>query len=335
MKYFYLLIFAVLPIELMAQPVINNVYIPEVGDSYTFDMIDSNYTLPSPGANQVWDYSNLSFYFSNLNFDFLDPSNSPYGSNFPNANISEYQQGGDAYAYYESTVMSYDNWGIQTSQSQINYTDPMTYLYFPITYNDEFTDTGTGFIDGGPATRDSEITMEGYGYGDLILPNQTLNNILCVKLVTLHADTYDTTSDEILVEEYLFLSPDIPFRVLSLISFQDLSGGGPKINHGYLMSTFVGLQDESSANNVHKTYPNPVNIGDNFNISIESNQPRNVNINLIDVTGKIVYAIGSKTLTIGKNIISVESDSLEAGIYLVKISAESNEFTSTVKMIVK
>lgn len=98
----------------------------------------------------------------------------------------------------------------------------------------------------------------------------------------------------------------------------------------------VGLDNESTAGEISTTvYPNPVNKGDDFNISIDSKESRDVNINVIDVTGKVVNALGSKTLTTGSNNISVESDRLEAGIYFVKISADNNEFPSTVKMIVK
>jgi hypothetical protein len=179
--------------------------------------------------------------------------------------------------------------------------------------------------------------MEGYGYGDLILPNETLNNILCVKVVAMHTDTYGSTVDEMLVIEYLFLSPDIPNRILSLISFEDITGGGGnELKYGHIMSNYVGLKDEVNSHDVAtKVFPNPVNKGEDFNISIESKESRNVNVNVIDVTGKVVNSIGSKSLSIGTNTISVESDRLEAGIYFVKISATNNEFSSTVKMIVK
>jgi hypothetical protein len=83
----------------MAQPVIDNTYLPQVGDTYTLDMIDSNYILPSAGANQVWDYSNLSFYFNNASYNYLDPANTPYASNFSNANLAENQQGSSDYVY--------------------------------------------------------------------------------------------------------------------------------------------------------------------------------------------------------------------------------------------
>jgi hypothetical protein len=63
-------------------------------------------------------------------------------------------------------------------------------------------------------------------------------------------------------------------------------------------------------------YPNPVK--DNFSISFSSKTSDNIVIRVLDITGKIVYIQNSKVLN-GDNLIHVNAEALESGIYIVNI----------------
>ena len=333
MNKFYKLALALLPIGAIAQPTITDSWQPSVGETYDFVSVDQNFTFPSAGANQTWDYSNINL-GSSLVHDFIDASTTPYGSNFPNANMAYSPAGSGAYIYYETTPSAFLDWGLQTAQSDVTYTDPLSYISFPVTYGDTDSDNAAGTIVGGMGTRSTTVNMEGYGYGSLTLPTGTLNNILCVEVTQDITDDYGSgVTQSSSSVSYLFVSTSEKYIIFSL---NELVQQGSSNKYGFVKSDYVGLSNETATGEISTTvYPNPVNKGDDFVINIESNESRNVNISVIDVTGKVVNSIGSKTLTTGSNNVSVESDRLEAGIYFVKISADNNEFSSTVKMIVK
>lgn len=332
MNKFYKLALALLPIGAIAQPTITDSWQPGVGETYNFVMVDQNFTFPTAGANQTWDYSNINL-GSSLVHDFIDASTTPYAANFPNADMAYSPAGSGSYIYYEATATAFNDWGLQNAQTDVTYSNPLSYLIFPITYGDIETDNASGTIVGGMGTRTTDLEMEGYGYGSLTLPTGTLNNILCVKVTQDITDDYGSIDQSSSSVSYIFVSTSEKYIIFSL---NELVQPTQTNRYGFVKSNYVGLNDETAAGEISTSvYPNPVNKGENFNISIDSKESRTVNINVVDVTGKVVNAIGSKSLTTGSNNVSVESDALDAGIYFVNISTDNNAFNSTVKMIVK
>jgi hypothetical protein len=73
--------------------------------------------------------------------------------------------------------------------------------------------------------------------------------------------------------------------------------------------------------------PNPASNSININFSVE--KPSKVEIEIYDVTGKIVKSIkNSDTFATGKNAISVDLSNLEAGSYLYSINANGTKMFS-------
>jgi hypothetical protein len=333
MNKFYKLVLVLLPLGVLAQPTITDSWQPSVGDSYNFTNIGNTFNYPTPGANQMWDYSNISLTNATTQY-FIDPASTPNAADYPNSNIVfTNDPAAGPYVYYETTASEFLDWGLVAGASDVTYTNPLTYMPFPFTFGDTGSDMASGTTFGGQGTRQTTSTYEGIGYGALILPIVTLSDILCVKITTDVTDSFGGTSSNSTTISYIFISANESYIIFSL---NEVTQQGQTTKYGFLKSNYLGLNDEISSEEISTTvYPNPVNKGDNFNISIESKESKTININVIDVTGKVVNSIGSKSLAKGKNTISVKSDELEAGIYFVKIATDNNEFTSTVKMIVK
>ncbi|MEX2485489.1 MAG: T9SS type A sorting domain-containing protein [Brumimicrobium sp.] len=333
MNKFYKLVIALLPIGLMAQPTIDDSWQPAVGDSYNMTMVDGTFNFPTAGANQTWDYSNISL-GTNSTVEFVDPATTPYAADFPNSNVALYDMAAGAYIYYETTTTEFLDWGLSTSQSNVIYSDPLTYITFPITYGDNSSDNASGTIASGMGTRSTTGTIEGYGYGQLILPNITLNDILCVKFVQDITDDYGggNTSNSS-TESYIFISSNESYIIFSL---NEVTQPGQTVKYGMSKANYVGLNDEANAGDIKTSvFPNPVNRGDDFNISIELKETKSIDIQIIDVAGKTVNTIGSQSLSAGTNNIAIESNGLESGIYFVNINTNNGEHSSTVKMIVQ
>jgi hypothetical protein len=72
--------------------------------------------------------------------------------------------------------------------------------------------------------------------------------------------------------------------------------------------------------------PNPANTTININFSVA--KPATVEVQVYDITGKIVKTIKNSDVVTGKNAISVDVTNLEAGSYLYSINANGNKMFS-------
>ena len=332
MSKIYYLIITILPFGLMAQPIIDNTWQPSIGASYALGVLDDAFNFPTGGANQTWDYSTLNL-IASTSADFVDATTTPYAGDFPNANIAMNDGVSTAYIYYQTSATEFLDWGLANPGGNSIYSDPLVHLPFPITYGDIVMDTATGTLSPGAGSRTVTTTIEGYGYGDLILPGNTLNNILCVKLVQNSVDDFGggpLTAD---IESYLFLSPNEAYTVLWLNEHISQNG---TVRYGYVKSAHVGLTDEVNTGDITTTvFPNPIIQGESVNLKIQVKEPKMVDIKIIDITGKVVKNINSKQLSTGENNIRIDSEGLETGIYFIRTSTNDGEYRSTEKMVIK
>jgi hypothetical protein len=72
--------------------------------------------------------------------------------------------------------------------------------------------------------------------------------------------------------------------------------------------------------------PNPINSGDNLNVNIDLNERVKMSLQIIDITGKTVYNQLLKA-TEGNNEINIDSQTLNRGMYFLKLSSENGVTT--------
>ena len=77
--------------------------------------------------------------------------------------------------------------------------------------------------------------------------------------------------------------------------------------------------------------PNPANDFTNFNITLRGN--KDVNIELFDITGKLVDNVINGYFTKGLNTINYNSSDLNSGIYLYKVT--TGDQVNSGKLIIK
>ncbi len=90
---------------------------------------------------------------------------------------------------------------------------------------------------------------------------------------------------------------------------------------GNIVATQDILQIESLFIN-----PNPINSGDNLNVNIDLNERVKMSLQIIDITGKTVYNQLLKA-TEGNNEINIDSQTLNRGMYFLKLSSENGVTT--------
>lgn len=188
-KYIIILLF---PFIGISQPTLTNDFAPNFGDQFNAQFIDNPNFNPGPeGANQIWDFSSLQGQFE-LHFNILDPADTPESEEFPGAsfvwNIVEFE----TFFYYLSNEDSISQMGnavatdTETTFLVIN-SDLEDALQFPITFGTSYNyhTAYDNYLFGSlifSGQRDGSLTAD--GYGTIITPYGTYDNVLRLKIVT-------------------------------------------------------------------------------------------------------------------------------------------------------
>lgn len=165
-----------------AQPVIlNGNNIPSIGTTATLYSGTPVSGIGNPGANQTWDFSNVTFTAPGATWTVVNPASTPYFSSFPTANYAwTFNFSGSLrYFYFNVSASKFnvlaDN--LITPGSGNDFTpNTKTGLKFPFSYGDTLQDT---FQKVGGTTK--TVTVSYDGYGTLITPFATYTNVWRVK----------------------------------------------------------------------------------------------------------------------------------------------------------
>jgi hypothetical protein len=219
-KQLLFLLLLLISFGVQAQLTLSNTSVGNVGDVFflgTDTSLAPGY-IGQGGANQTWDFSQL----NQDEYDsiyFRDPSTTPYGADFPNANRAvEQASAPGAFAYFTLSAVSFDLLGFAADPFQtgspfiIRQTPSVTSGSFPYTFGDSFGGTSSysisieGAAVGAPvdsirftSTVTRNVTCD--GWGDLILWSGTFPS--------LRSKEVTTTND---VTEVLFFGFWSPFQ---------------------------------------------------------------------------------------------------------------------------
>lgn len=187
-----------------APPVIEGTYFPVRNTSIkqVWDVTPGSMSIPSIGANQVWDYRFSNNQFLNVvdtfRFKMLDANVTPYKQYFPGASFGSFVRtpfanySDSMYAFFKVTQEGTYNMGGFNIKNSVDSTLTMTKPEFMgptnITYLASFTDTSRyiGYAKNYSGykvkIRGVKFKTETYvGYGTLKLPNGTYNNVALIK----------------------------------------------------------------------------------------------------------------------------------------------------------
>jgi hypothetical protein len=206
--------------------------------------------------------------------------------------------------------------GIDAGGTIITYTDPSKILFYPLTYNASETNTfeatffsGTNFTRAGT----DEVTYD--GYGTVITPNGTYNDVIRVVLHQEYTDVYQAGTITYVVDAYYWYLAGYPDPVVA-ISEITLDGQPAGSNGFYSTNTSLALLSEESKE--FEIYPNPATENINFKSlnNLEINE-----VTIVNSLGAIMITNSQKNMTINDTNINVGN--LENGVYFVKITAKN------------
>jgi hypothetical protein len=181
-----ILIFGIL--EIKSQPVLTSDAIPDIGFEFTTIYCDTNNVSEGDaGANQTWDFSDLvqDANETPLVQSYIDPANGEQSSQFPNAEFAQKADTGTVYYLVEDNIVKRLGTGFESGYEKL--TDLQDIIKFPLTMGDSYSDEFEGEIQ--VSTQQGTMTVyrsgtsqaEVDGYGTVITPNGTYNNVLRLK----------------------------------------------------------------------------------------------------------------------------------------------------------
>lgn len=199
MKPIFTLFLSLIVIAGFAQITATESDLPNVGDAFIVH-IDTNtmVDLGSAAANQSWDFSGLQI-DSISGAEFKPMTDLPFAAEFPTANMYT----GDSvigYAMYHKDVNGLEMVGYRTNigmgMTNFNFANPLLLVGTPVTFTDQFNDTGVWGIsyDLNPADADTFLTqtitktIECDAWGSLTTPYGTYNDIIRLHSFSISVD---------------------------------------------------------------------------------------------------------------------------------------------------
>jgi hypothetical protein len=314
--------FALIPIGLMAQPILTATGInPVIGDVLTTNT--AQYVSPgSGGAGQTW---NLGFTSSGATAQTgVAPSSTPYGSSFPTASVAF---GPTTYVYYKTSSSAYQmNGVVNSSGTVIAYSNVEDLLRFPFAYTDSYTDSWSATFVSASYTyyRTGNTTVTADGWGTLTTPAGTFVNVMRVHLVQVYQDSTNISSTPFVItynnDEYAwYLNGN--HNAIAAVYTLTTSAGGPFTGGLYLDNVVNSIEEQNSISAL-SLYPNPAN--DHVNLSYTLTDSRSITFSVYDASGKVVEAGTSSQAQEGENSILISVAELPDGIYFATVTSEGN-----------
>ncbi len=309
-------------IHLFAQPILDSNCLARIGDSITYKEVSSGIqVLPGPsGANVTWDFSNITYYPSlNIGVKFVNPANTSYGSNFPNSNLAKIYSIGQIQYYNKSLdSLTYDG---QMLNFEINhYHDPRINLKFPASYQYSFIDNfASNFLQSGnPVSRTGSIITYADAYGTLILPSDTIHDVLRIKMIQFIIDVKTSGTTTYIDTNYFWYNPTIRDYIghYNVAEFQSNIYSFANFRSDILIN---GIDDVKLDTRI-KLYPNPTS--DNLNIEIPFVKNETNTVFIYNTLGNLV-----KTIFVQKTQNKIDVSDLAKGLYYIKFTNGNVQFS--------
>lgn len=307
-----------------SQPVISNI-IPNVGDTFIILQQDT-YTDPgSAGENMTWDFSDATINEIEAQYLVKDPDEVEASDQFPDATLVlhfdvEFISINNFVSYANNTFTEY---GTQDEAGTFGttYEDPKEHFTFPINYMDTGSDNYSGTVNS-PGSGGNDITgsysFEVDGYGTIITPNGTYDDVLRLKVTGEEELSFMGFATNSEITEYYWYSNDYPFPLF--VVHQDISmvSGAPNdtANTTIMLSSYTsnptGVESIDGGHPISIS-PNPAQ---NFiHIDFESQQAAVV---------RIYNSVGKRVMQEAINSSGrIDVADLSKGIYVAEVTVDN------------
>jgi hypothetical protein len=269
----------------MAQPTIPaGSTLPYSGYAHPWTYASSFIDLPTTGANSIWDLSGA-----------VGSSSPPMAwgpviynqSFFPEASL---YSAGDGQQWWSVANDSVSYHGRQQLLSIEAYDDPKLVLRLPLMVGDSWSDLFDGGVTG-YASVSGEFAAEVTGFGTLILPDETYEDVLRLDIVdsTLRV-AFGSTPSILTVDSLVrFYKEGIPWHLAEVMKRTTFTGTTSQVSNSYLTYMVPGLnvgqQEGLTEDGPIKLFPNPTTV----HLLLDGLSPNeNYSYVVVDVSGRTI-----------------------------------------------
>lgn len=322
-----------------AQPVITSSSLISLGAKQTlsFDVFGGQAGLQAiladTGPNQTYDFSQFTYGgASPLLFELRDtPAGTP-GEEDPILSTANYvfvgpNLSGDTFAYYRIDGTGYRSLGNviifdSNSDGQLDTTwttfdPPQTFMVLPLMVGSEWTETVTSSTRSvaGSGSTTLEVHGEVEGWGDLVLPDRTLEALRVRR----------TTSQDV-GGGVLFSFSIIEFKTNSTYQANislDNNDNIQSANYGYVEDQGSVASEKVIATgfDLQPNYPNPFSQSTVIPFDVE--QPGMMRLTVVDLLGREVLRPVDGVMAAGRHHVRIDGSGLTSGLYLYRLTSGS------------
>ena len=325
-----------------AQIVLNSDRKPVIGDSFTTtDMDTAGVSEGASGSNITWDFSNVTSTGQQLTAQYVDPSEAPGDSLFPDADVAvNYDE--LSYSFYDTESNTVQSLGMAFEDFSIVYFNTEKVADYPFTFNSTFLDNFQAQyeLEEGLIVRNIGITQfTGDAFGNIILPDGSNHAALRVKIFRQTADTMfvmgiPLSTTEVKATTYEWYTSESKFPVFG-ISYLEINVNGNITTDkqvDYNTGTPTNVSDEPkqivSGFELLQNYPNPFN--PRTKIRWQSSVGGHQTLKIYNILGTEVAILVDEYKPAGSYEVDFDASNLSSGVYLYKLQA--GEFVQTRKM---
>lgn len=300
-------------------PILDSTVCITTGDLAQINVLNNALSIApgNAGPAQTYDYSVLPSFNSSYQILGVDNLTSPFGTIYPTANATlSWSSFGTPNYHFLLSDTSYIYLGGGGSFGDYQYLDTYKQLKFPFTYNDAFTDTFIAVSNTG-GYRAGSASVSGDGYGTLLVPGQTFNDVLRVKRVSDYYDTLNNNPRHSVETYYEYYKPGIPHYILLHGFYTITTGSSNPVSGSQLFFNSSALVTASKSNK---------SLGSSYFISqadeqsflhTQSNVAFTTMLHIYNIQGQLII---QEPLTVSKEMSSktLPTTALADGMYLVQ-----------------
>jgi len=203
--------------SLAAQPIIQLEHAPQAGDVLPYEQYSALLELLPGGPDQTWDLSGMYSNEFSYTLRFCQPDTTPGFTTYPNADLAGlFDSFLDDWRYHRRSDFGLEYLGLYYV-GQIYGTAPYAQrlIPYPASYGTAWLDTVQWCADSN-VCRLRNYSCEADGYGTLILPGGTVENVLRTRC---SVGTYSDINGVILADTLMedrYWSPDFPYYLAAV-----------------------------------------------------------------------------------------------------------------------
>lgn len=330
MKLIILLISLFYTSTISAQPVYNSISLPVIGSSISTKTKAVSLDEGASGENQIWDFSGFDTTGSIKSISHIQ-SPVTTGKSFlePASNFAEVSYGNINFSLISTEKIELLGRYIAATDLYSDYSDPVVTLRAPMAFGDFFSDdfSSTFSYQGVNINNTGIINMEYDGYGTLITPLGTYNNVIRFHSSRTDYDSYEWITQTTVSNSYTWYLPGNPYPFFAITHTATSNPLGGTIDTDFVMlyelNEVTGNKKASSGHINFTVSPNPAS----DYITINFSETGTHDISFINEYGRVVYNEISSIQT------RINISELPSGMYLIKVGSENS--ISTRKILIK